>query len=271
MRYNEILVELKKVGLKAGWKVINKNGTLHTGIVIESGGQVAPIIYTDGLIDERDDLDMAVNKILGEYQKVRDVSFDVKHIINRDYILGHITIAVQKDGKENLIKKKTELDGIESYLIVMDDSMSAEGNLSMKVSLDLLDECRISESEAWERAKKNLHESVQIKSMSQIMAEMIGEEFEEVCGVDDKMFVISTKSGVKGAAAVLDKESMEAFAKKHHATKVAVLPSSIHEMILVTGADESEERALSAMVTDVNTTEVRPEERLTNKAYFMEF
>ena len=92
-----------------------------------------------------------------------------------------------------------------------------------------------------------------------------------MCGVDDKMFVISTKSGVKGAAAVLDKESMEAFAKKHHATKVAVLPSSIHEMILVTGADESEERALSAMVTDVNTTEVRPEERLTNKAYFMEF
>lgn len=271
MRYNEILVELKKVGLKAGWKVVNKNGTLHTGIVIESGGQVAPVIYVDDLIDERDGLDMAVNKILREYQAVKNVNFDVNRMISRDYILEHITVAVQKNGIEELVKQKTEFDGIEAYLIVMDDDLSVEGNFSMKVNLDLLDKCEISESEAWEQARKNLHESVKIKSMSQIMEELMGEEFAEVCGVDDKMFIISTQSSVKGAAAILDRESMEAFAKEHNTKKIAILPSSIHEMIVVTDVDESDERALSAMVTDVNTTEVRPEERLTNKAYFMEF
>ena len=99
----------------------------------------------------------------------------------------------------------------------------------------------------------------------------MGEEFSGVCGVDDKMFVISTKSGIKGAAAVLDKENMEAFAREHNTKTVAILPSSIHEMILVTGADKSDEMALSSMVTDVNATEVTPEERLTNRAYFMEF
>ena len=105
MRKNEMVRELEKFGLQAKWETVNKNGVLHTGIVMKSQGEmVAPIIYTDGLIDENDSLDRAVSKILAQYQKVKTENLDLNQIISREYVLDHITIAVQKDGIEEIVK-----------------------------------------------------------------------------------------------------------------------------------------------------------------------
>lgn len=271
MRKNEIVKELEKLGLQAEWQTVNKNGVLHTGIVIVSQvDKVAPIIYTDGLVKDTDSLDMAVNKILAQYQKVRSTSIDADKITSRDYVLEHITIAVQKDGIEKIVKRESGLDGIEAYLVVMDSSFE-DGSMSMKVTANLLLKASISESEAWKRAEQNLHKSVRIQSMAEVMAEIMGEEFVELCGVDDRMYVISNKSKIKGASAILDKETMEEFAKKHNTKRIAVLPSSVHEMLLVPETSIFDEEALSYMVRDVNTSEVVPEERLTDRAYILNF
>lgn len=271
MRKNEIVKELEKLGLQAEWQTVNKNGVLHTGIVIVSQvGKVAPIIYTDGLVNDTDSLDMAVNKILAQYQKVRSTSIDADKITSRDYVLEHITIAVQKDGIEKIVKRESGLEGIEAYLVVMDSSFE-NGNMSMKVTANLLLKASISELEAWKRAEQNLHKSVRIQSMAEVMTEIMGKEFVELCGVDDSMYVISNESKIKGASAILDKETMEEFAKKHNTKRIAVLPSSVHEMLLVPETSIFNEDALSDMVRDVNTSEVVPEERLTDRAYILNF
>lgn len=271
MKKSEIVKGIEKFGLKAEWQNINKNGVYHTGIVIMAqGGQVAPIIYTDRLINDWDSVDTAVQKILGEYRKAEHVSIDAVRITSRKFILEHITIAVQKNGVEKIVKRESGFDGIEAYLIVV-ISDEGDGSMSMKVTADLLTKSHISEAEAWETAEKNLHESIKIRSMSEVMADIMGEEFLELCGVDDSMYVISTKSNVKGAAAVLDKVTMQKFAEEHHTRRIAVLPSSIHEMLLIPNTDGLDEKNLSDMVEDVNTKEVIPEERLTDRAYFLDF
>lgn len=271
MREQEIVKEFEKMGLEAAWTDVSKNGILHRGIILASDGQVAPIIYTAGLVDVWDSVDVAVRKIFREYQKVKDVSFDVERMTSREYILEHITMAVQKDGIENIVKRASGFEGIEEYLVMMDDSLCSDGSMTMKVHADLLEQSRISETEAWAQAEKNLHGAVKIESMREVMERMMGKEFAEMCGVDDAMYIITTKSGVKGASAVLDKETMKAFAKKHHTKRIAVLPSSIHEMLLIPHADDWEESDLSSMVREVNLTEVAPEERLTDRVYFLEF
>ena len=271
MKKSEIVKEIEKFGLKAEWQNINKNGVHHTGIVIMArGGQVAPIIYTDGLVNDWDSAETAVQKILGEYRKVEHVSMDAVRITSREFILEHITIAVQKNGIEKIVKRESGFDGIEAYLIVV-VSDGEDGSMSMKVTADLLTKSHISEAEAWETAERNLHESIKIRSMSEVMADIMGEEFLELCGVDDSMYVISTKSNVKGAAAVLDKVTMQKFAEEHHTKRIAILPSSIHEMLLIPNTDGLDEKNLSHMVEDVNMSEVIPEERLTDRAYFLDF
>ena len=270
MRKNEMVRELEKFGLQAKWETVNKNGVLHTGIVMKSQGEmVAPIIYTDGLIDENDSLDRAVSKILAQYQKVKTENLDLNQIISREYVLDHITIAVQKDGIEEIVKRESGLFGIEAYLIVIDSSPAR--NMSMKVSKELLKRCQVSECEAWERAEKNLHESIKIQSMSDVMTQLMGAEFTERAVVDDMLYIISTKSGVKGASAVLDSDTMKEFARKHQTRRITVLPSSIHEMLLIPNTGGFNEAELSEMVKSVNETEVIPEERLTDRVYVLEF
>lgn len=271
MREQEIVREFEKMGLEAAWTDVSKNGILHRGIILASDGQVAPIIYMAGLVDVWDSVDVAVRKIFREYQKVKDVSFDVERMTSREYILEHITVAVQKDGIENIVKRASGFEGIEAYLVMMDGSLCRDGSMTMKVRADLLERSEISEAEAWTQAEKNLHDVVQIESMYDVMKRIAGDELVEACGVDDAMYIITTKSGVKGASAVLDKENMKTFAKEHCTRRIAVLPSSIHEMLLIPHADDWEESDLSSMVREVNLAEVAPEERLTDRVYFLEF
>ena len=64
---------------------------------------------------------------------------------------------------------------------------------------------------------------------------------------------------------------MKEFARKHQTRRIAVLPSSIHEMLLIPNTGGFSEAELSEMVKSVNETEVIPEERLTDRVYVLEF
>lgn len=48
-----------------------------------------------------------------------------------------------------------------------------------------------------------------------------------------------------------------------------MLPSSVHEMLLVPYTEEISLDDFSAMVTEINGAEVAPEERLTDRAYIV--
>lgn len=272
MDMKNIIDELEKRGLQAEVKVVNKNGVLKTGIAIQSGKKIAPIIYVDGLLKEWDSLESVVYKILREYEKAKDTRLDVERIISKEYVFEHITIAVQRAGTEPLIKRESGLEGIEAYLIVMDNEMDDDGGISIKVTYDFLTESHISEAEAWKIAEKNLHKTASILGLGEIIAPVFFDKAEQKgTGGIDEMYIISNKYGIKGASAVLDCEIMENFAKMHHTKKIAILPSSIHEMILLPSAETLCEEELSNLVRQVNISEVRPEERLTDRAYFMEF
>ena len=49
-----------------------------------------------------------------------------------------------------------------------------------------------------------------------------------------------------------------------------VLPSSIHEMLILPYDDSIDMDVMSEMVREINATQVSPEERLTDQAYLIE-
>ena len=63
---------------------------------------------------------------------------------------------------------------------------------------------------------------------------------------------------------------LKEFGKKHNIKKLVVLPSSIHEMLIMPYNDSINMNDLSFMVADVNANQVEPEERLTDRAYLIE-
>lgn len=85
--------------------------------------------------------------------------------------------------------------------------------------------------------------------------------------VEEDMYVISNRQEYLGAVCVLYPGILKSFASSRKCN-LYVLPSSIHEMILVPEEPGMDYAALEHIVRDINQTEVAPEEVLTDSVYY---
>lgn len=83
------------------------------------------------------------------------------------------------------------------------------------------------------------------------------------------MIVITNTLGVNGAAVILYPDMLASLAKEYD-TDFYVIPSSIHEVILVSAEDDSMLAEYRLMVQDVNKRFVDPEEILSDQVYYYE-
>ena len=82
-------------------------------------------------------------------------------------------------------------------------------------------------------------------------------------------FIISNKSKIKGASAILNKEGTCRVWREYNTNKIVVLPSSVHEMLLVPYTEEIDLDTFSDMVGQVNSSEVDPTEQLVDRAFII--
>lgn len=195
---------------------------------------------------------MTKNDIVNELNKM---GYEV-----RKEFLKRLYVGVQKESKEDIVKCKTEFEGIEKYLFLRIEALN-DAIYSAKISKNILKNMDIDESEAWKTAENNVWKETEIIQLSTFP--MSAEECD--------MFIISNKSRFRGASAVLNKKVIEAFANLINTKQILVLPSSIHEMILIPSYDcEYDIESCSEIVKLINEHEVEPTEQLTDRAYIIE-
>lgn len=277
MRRTDIINVLVAKGYKAEAKDSVKNGVIFEGILIQDENKIAPIIYTEQLIAHAEKEGMSIGEVVEEVIRVyemgkQNIEFDVNHLYEKEWVLQHLNVAVQKVSEQDLVKKEVEkLEGIEAYVYIKKRNGN-DGNFEVKLTKDHLEVLNISESEAWKKAYENMCEETEIISMQQIMSELLGmPEDSELENEDSMMYVVSNKERIKGASAILNRKALEEFASQKGVSKLFVLPSSVHETILIADCGGLSLEELSNMVTEVNASEVRPEEQLPNRAYILEF
>lgn len=100
--------------------------------------------------------------------------------------------------------------------------------------------------------------------LKQMVDQMIGESTEEE---KVTMYVLSNQSRILGAACILYQNLMEKFAEEVE-KDFYVLPSSVHELILVPVAEGEKALHLNHMVEEVNQTQLDTEEVLADHAYY---
>lgn len=104
------------------------------------------------------------------------------------------------------------------------------------------------------------------QSMEEVIAELTGEE--EACGGEEEiMYVLTNEKKYLGAAALLYPYVL------NHIGKILknnfyVLPSSIHECILVPDSGRYSRMELMSMVREVNESQVEKEEILSYEVYY---
>lgn len=85
-------------------------------------------------------------------------------------------------------------------------------------------------------------------------------------GPDKAMFVLSNNEGFFGASCIIYPDILDKFASENN-SDVYILPSSIHETILIPTSKAPSKEELCDMVKEVNNTEVADTERLSDNVY----
>ena len=116
----------------------------------------------------------------------------------------------------------------------------------------------------------------ELLSMEQVVKNMFSEEedlteMEQIFDFENEnaMYVLSNTSKLNGAAAILYPDILKDFAKSC-GCDLYILPSSIHEVILVPAKGKGDIEGLNEMVQDVNATQVEPEEVLSDHVYLFD-
>lgn len=255
--------ELVARGYEVQLVEVVKNGVELKGITIGTGN-IRPTIYTDRYNDVNN-VKLVVDEIIKVYEdsQKNTPALDVKNLMNWEYVKTRLQLCIQRKGNEDIVKRGF-LD-LEQYVRVQ---VTEDG--TFKVKPEHLEKFGIDEDTlfhaAWDCTKPTLTES----SMVDIIAEMTGEdvkELEELMAANGEIqIVLTNKSETYGAIAMCDKEMLSNIANRYKCD-LAILPSSIHECIVVLVTDNINSLDLNKMVQKVNEVEVSLEEQLSDHAY----
>ncbi len=152
-------------------------------------------------------------------------------------------------------------------------SSDESGRASVLVTNQMLDTMGITPEQLHADAMENAPQlkPAEIKGMSEVLAELMGMEQAEMMGIpmdpkDEQMYVASVPDKVHGAG-VLAYENFMDQAAERAGGDFFILPSSIHEVLIVPDDGNVKLADLEAMVREVNATQVAPEDKLTDSVY----
>ncbi len=117
-----------------------------------------------------------------------------------------------------------------------------------------------------------LEDVVQMGVMDEKEVEEVREEVEDYMvteELDPPLYVLTNASGINGATCLLYDDVLQGFAE-HLGHNLYILPSSIHEVILIPDNGHFDVEEMRHMVQDANNTVVSAGDVLTNSVYYFD-
>lgn len=261
---------------------MKNNGTLQEGIFIKKPDSgISPVIYSESFYRaylNGEDIKECVKRIAAAYvdavaaAQETDLSYEksrlIVNVVNKDRNLeyfsdaGIVYMDIPGTDLAAAIRMKCELMGA-----------SRDSIASFLIRDSMLDIWGITKEELYAQALENMQAAYppQLFAMEDLIASMTV-EFPETDGpalkldTDSFMNVLTNSGKLYGASVMLYPDVLQKIAEQAD-RKLFILPSSIHELILVpdNGAMTAEE--LQRIVMEVNQNEVEPEDILSDKVY----
>lgn len=255
---------------------VEKNGVIFTGITMTPEGKnIGATAYVDTYYDREIPVDVAAKEITDALTKANmRVAFDINSIMDWVQVKENLTVRLYNKATNAEVKRSAGQYGFDDLIIVPVIMVDIDGDTdgSIKVTSRMLDEWKKSPKQVIDKALENAKGNYEIKGMTEIIMELQGIPEEEretfrnmIGGNEETMYVISNDTRYYGAIGVI-------FARKELERRFpngyVILPSSVHEVICVPITGGINENELTQMVQEVNATQVSPEERLADRAFY---
>lgn len=262
--------------------VMKNNGVVLRGITLmQDDSNISPTIYLNPYYDAYENGDTTLGTVIDEvidtYERNKiNRSIDMKFFLNYETVRSRIIFKLINTEKNRELLRDVPYIPFHDLSIVFQCLVSEErfGNASILIHNVHLQLWKVNARELYECALENtpLLQGYELADMNTVL-----EEMKALGGIDDEeiedmqqevpMYVLSNKSMINGASCILYKDILKDFAMVVD-KDLYVLPSSIHEVILLPSDGTQESEQLKEMVREINQSQVEKEEVLSDSVYY---
>ena len=153
-------------------------------------------------------------------------------------------------------------------LLEMDEHQMQQA--TMLIKKEQLEWWNTSTEDLYQNAMLNTEKLLpyELTNMYALLTEMLGvEEIEDHLTAEESMYVLTNQKRRDGAAAVLYPGRLEMLAL-YLKENFYILPSSVHEMIILPESGALPKEELNAVIQEINGSQVNAEEYLSDHAYY---
>ena len=270
----QILGEEKRISFQS---VEKNNGIREEAVVIlEEGARIAPTIYLRGFFEDwkwgRKTMEEISRKILLQNaRQEKEVDFSLDSFENYEKARGHVYFKLINYERNKVLLTKIP------YIPYLDLAVVFYYRLEkgkFQGATMLIHNCNL---EAWKIDPRQLLEDAvmntsrklpySLQGMDALISELSGDEDQGLYTGEEIMYVLSNQEKCFGAAALLYPHLLSHISKIFR-KNFYVLPSSVHECILVPDQGQYSRIELTRMVREVNQTQVEADEILSDQVYY---
>lgn len=265
-----------------------KNNDLHlTGLtILNRSVNIAPTIYLEYYYEQYKagaTMYDVCHQIIRTYEEHKGMlDFDVKSVTDFNRVKDRICYKlVSADRNKELLSDTPHIRffdlAIIFYIMVSSD---AEGMGTITVHDNIMDLWNVSKEKLFELAVQNTQRLFRAKvtSIAEVMIDVLASRLDRECvceffdlmaGEDDMipMYVCTNTAKMNGAGVIFYNGLLKEFADRV-GSDVYIIPSSIHETLLIPAGVGMDADEIRDMVKCVNATEVAPEEILSDSVYY---
>ena len=254
-------------------KVTKNNDIELTGVVLmKESDNLSPTIYLDGLFEEYQDgayIEDLAEQIIRLYKEQLPAGrLDMDFFRNFEQVKDRIFYKLVSYDKNRKMLEKLPYYKWNDLALIFYYAMEEEriGRASITIHHQHLKMWEQSMDTLYAVAQENMKKSMPelLVSMKDLLEETTGLKMGEDTYLP--MYVLTNQEKVYGAAAMLYSGQMKKLAERWQ-TDLLILPSSIHEVLLLPDDGQNEYAFYRQMVEEVNTTQVEPEEVLSYSLY----
>lgn len=268
-------------------KVLKNNEVILTGLMIgRKGSNVTPAIYLNSLFElyrtgnGQKDLESIVKQIVDDYWKQQPEVEWLYRGIDRflDYETIRNKIVFKLINTQNNRKILEQIPSRAFYdlsiVFMLYLGENKKGICTALIHDEHMAFWNVTANDLYEEAKKNTPRLLPetFAGISNVIRELLSHEdcndmnVQQMEEETSLFYILTNQVGIEGAACLLYPGVLRKYADKLNCD-LMILPSSIHETLLLPYDNTISVEEMRQMVQHINVTEVQPEDRLSGQVY----
>ncbi len=260
---------------------VEKNNVSLTALTIRKAEEtIAPNFYLERYYEQYQagkSMEEICENIAILYEQIAVPDITLREITSYEEVKEHLEIhLVSKENNNAYLKKGPyRLNDVGAEIVYINLGKSEDGQAMVRVTKELMQQYHLPTEALFAQAYQNTVEQypLEIKTMYEVMGEIMGMEMQEVAGKipkgEPQMYVVSNTQRMNGATVLMYPDALKKIAERVGG-EYYILPSSTHEILAIPKNQAPTPRELRQMVREINRDQVEPTERLASEVFSYE-